>query len=210
MSETTEPEPHGYGWEDLRERPARDLAVGDVIVNPAAFAAYGVDRSSGRVFGMFGAGGPRGRAWTVTARDGDRITARSHDGREETQEIPEDARLLVVTPPDPVGTVLAVNSHRASERLEQALGRTPAKYYDKAMKRGGKFVVLYGDDVATALAIPSVTRTRLKPSAVALCMGTTTAVDDSGLRVIGEDPQPARREADIAVGRREQEARKAA
>lgn len=210
MSGTTEPEPHGYGWEDLRQRPARELAVGDVFVSSLpAFTTYGVT-ATGRVFSMFGCEPPGGVAWTVTARDGDRITARGHDGREETQEIPERARVLVVTPPDPVGTVLAVNSHRASERLEQALGRTPAKYYDKAMKRGGKFVVLYGDDVATALAIPSVTRTRLKPSAVALCMGTTTVVDDNGLCVTGEDPQPARREADIAVGRRAQEARKAA
>lgn len=209
MSETTEPEPHGYGWEDLRQRPARDLAVGDVFVSPAAFSAYGV-AADGRVFAMIGYEGPRGTAWTVTARDGNVTTCRSHDGREETQEIPERARVLAVTPPDPVGTVLAVNSHRAAERLERALGRTPAKFYDKAMKRGGKFVVLYGGDVATALAIPSITRTRLKPSAVALCMGTTTAVGDNGLRVTGEDPQPARREADIAVGRLEQEARRAA
>lgn len=197
----SEDKDHGYGWDDLRERPARDLAVGDTFVSPAAFSAYGVDGATGRVFCMFGWEGPRGTAWTVVARDGNVTTCRGHDGREETAEIPEGARVLVVTPPEPVGTVLAVNSRRARERLERALGRKPAAYYDKAMKRGGKFVVLYGGDVARALEIPSVTRTRLKPSAVALCMGTTTAVDDNGLRVTGEDPQPARRDADRAAGR---------
>lgn len=193
---------HGYGWDDLRERPARDLAVGDVFVNPAAFSAYGVDGATGRVFCMFGWEGPRGTAWTVTARDGDVTTCRSHDGRVQSQEIPEGARVLVVTPPEPVGIVLAVNSHRARERLERALGRKPAAYYDRAMKRGGTFVVLYGDDVATALAITSVKRVRLKPGDVALCVGSTVTVDDNGLRVTGEDPQPARRDADREAGRR--------
>ena len=194
----SEDKDHGYGWDDLRERPARDLVVGDTFVSPAAFSAYGVDGTTGRVFSMIGWEGPRGTAWTVTARDGDVTTCRSHDGREQTAEIPERARVLVVTPPEPVGTALVVKSHRAAERLERALGRKPAAYYDKAMKRGGTFTVLYGDDVATALAIPSIGRTRLKPGDVALCTGT------------GENDQLARREADIAVGRRAQEARKAA
>ncbi|MER7487935.1 hypothetical protein ABTY20_18910 [Streptomyces sp. NPDC126497] len=206
----SEDKDHGYGWDDLRERPARDLAVGDTFVSPAAFSAYGVDGTTGRVFCMFGWEGPRGTAWTVTARDGGLVTARSHDGIEVTQELSERARVLVVAPPEPVGTVLVVKSHRASERLERALGRKPAMYYDRAMKRGGTFVVLYGDDVATALGITSIGRTRLKPGDVALCMGSTVTVDDNGLRVTGEDSQPARREADIAVGRRAQEAGRAA
>lgn len=67
------------------------------------------------------------------------------------------------------GTVLAVNSHRAGHRLELALGRKPAYYYDNALRRGGKFVVLYGADVAKALAITSITRTRLRISDVSLC-----------------------------------------
>lgn len=91
---------HGYGWDDVRERPARDLAVGDVWVSPAAFAAYGVSRD-GRVAGAFGWSGPRGTAWTVTAREGDVTTCRSHDGREETAAIPEGARVLLVITASP-------------------------------------------------------------------------------------------------------------
>lgn len=206
----SEDKDHGYGWDDLRERSARELAVGDTFVSPASFSAYGVDGATGRVFSMFGWEGPRGTAWTVTARDGDATTCRSHDGIEVTQQLPERAKVLVVTPPEPVGTVLAVKSHRAAERLERALGRKPAAYYDKAMKRGGTFVVLYGDDVATALAIPSIGRTRLKPGEVALCTGSTVTVDDNGLRVNSDDTEHARREADIAVCRRAQEARASA
>lgn len=67
------------------------------------------------------------------------------------------------------GTVLVVNSHRAGGRLQSALGRSPAYYYDNAMRRGGKFVVLHGDDVAKALEITSISRTRLKVDDVSLC-----------------------------------------
>lgn len=87
---------HGYGWEDLRERPARDLAVGDVWVSPAAFSAYTAG-PDGRVAGAFGWEGPRGTAWTLTARNDDVATCRSHDGREEKAPIPAGARVLVVT-----------------------------------------------------------------------------------------------------------------
>lgn len=183
---------HGYDWPDLRERPALDLTVGDTFVSGlGAFTAYTTSRD-GRVRPLMGCEPPGGTAWTVTARDGLDVTCRSHDGRERTEEIPERARVLVVVPPEPVGTVLAVNSHRASDRLKRALGREPAAYYDRAMRRGGKFVVLYGDDVATALEITSVTRTRLKTEDVALCVG---------------DHSSARRDADRAAGQRAAEAR---
>lgn len=125
---------------------------------------------------------------------------------EETALIPEGARVLVVVPPEPVGTVLVVNSHRASERLARALGRKPAGYYDKAMRRGGKFVVLYGEDVATALGIKSITRTRLKPEDVVLCMSSRTTVDDNGLHVTNDGTEYARRDADRAAGRKVPEA----
>lgn len=195
---------HGYDWADLRERPARDLNVGDTLVQPATFAAYWVGED-GRV-APIGWQGPRGTAWTVTARNGDVVSAHSHDGCVETKAIPEGARVLLVVGPEPVGTVLAVGSHRARERLERALGRKPAAYYDKALRRGGKFVVLYGDDVATALGITSVTRTRLKPDDVVLCMSSRTTVDDAGLRVTDDDTEHARREADRAAGRKVPEA----
>lgn len=198
---------HGYDWADLRERPARGLAVGDIFVSSLpAFTSYFTGRD-GRVRPAMGCEPPGGTAWTVTARDGNVTTCRGHDGRTESQEIPDGARVLLVVPPEPVGTVLAVNSHRARERLERALGRKPAAYYDKAMRRGGKFVVLYGDDVATALEITSVTRTRLKPEDVALCLSSRTTVDDDGLRVTYDDSEHTRRDADRAAGRRTGEAR---
>lgn len=89
---------HGYGWDDLRDRAARDLAVGDVFVSGlGAFAAYAVSQD-GRVRPLMGCEPPAGTAWTVTARDGDRITARSHHGHEETaKEIPAGQYVLVVT-----------------------------------------------------------------------------------------------------------------
>lgn len=71
------------------------------------------------------------------------------------------------------GIVLAVGSHRAWERLRRALGRGPAEYYDRQMRRSEHFVVLYGDEVSTALGIASIRRTRLKPGDVARCMGVT-------------------------------------
>lgn len=179
---------HGYDWSDLRDRPATELAVGDTFVSGlGAFTTYASSRD-GRVRSLMGCEPPGGTAWTVTAREGDVTTCRGHDGRVETQEIPEHAHALLVVPPEPVGTVLAVNSHRAADRLERALGRKPATYYDKAMRRGGKFVVLYGDDVATALGIKSITRTRLKPEDVALCVSSDGA-------------EKARRDADRAAAR---------
>jgi hypothetical protein len=201
MSET---EGHGYDWSDLRDRPARDLAVGDTFVSGlGAFTAYMTSRD-GRVRPLMGCEPPGGTAWTVTARDGNVTTCQGHDGRVESQEIPEHAHVLMV---EPKGTVLAVNSHRARERLERALGRRPAAYYDRAMKRGGKFVVLYGDEVARALEIPSVTRTRLTVDDVALCLGSRTTVGDDGLRVGYDGSEYARRDADRAAGRRIPEAR---
>jgi hypothetical protein len=195
---------HGYDWSDLRDRPARDLAVGDTFVSGlGAFTAYTVSRD-GRVRPLMGCEPPGGTAWTVTAREGSVTTCRGHDGRVESQEIPERARVLMV---EPKGAVLAVNSHRARQRLERALGRKPAAYYDRAMKRGGKFVVLYGDDVARALEITSVTRTRLTMDDVALCLGSRTIVGEDGLRVAYDDSEHARRDADRAAGRRIPEAR---
>lgn len=179
---------HGYTWKDVRERSADELAVGDTLVNPGAFSAYRTDQE-GHVRPVSLA--PLdGYAWTITARDGNTFTARRHDdGREETAAMPEGQRVLAaVAPPESVGTVLAVNSHRARGRLERALGRKPAAYYDRAMRRGGKFVVLYGDDVATALDITSITRTRLKTEDVALCPGSDGA-------------EHARRDADRAAAR---------
>jgi hypothetical protein len=69
------------------------------------------------------------------------------------------------------GTVLFVGSHRAGHRLAAALRRNPAYYF--TFEKGGKFVVLFGADVDTALEIKSIRRTRLKPDQVSLCWSDT-------------------------------------
>jgi hypothetical protein len=191
---------HPYTWNDVRLRSADGLAVGDTWINPGTGAAYFADKN-GRVHGAGIAHEmPMGGiAWTVTAREGKRITARSQTGATLAGEFPNGQRVLTVVPPEPVGTVLAVNSHRARERLERALGRKPAAYYDRAMRRGGKFVVLYGDEVTRALEITSITRTRLKPDDVAMCLGSRTTLGDDGLRVTYDDSEHARRDADRAA-----------
>lgn len=193
---------HPYAWGDVRQRSADELAVGDTWVVPGTGTAYFADKD-GRVRG---AGIAHelpmdGIAWTVTERDGKRITARSQTGATLSGEFPVGHRVLVVTEPEPVGTVLAVSSHRARERLERALGRKPAAYW--TMQRGGKFVVLYGADVDTALGITSITRTRLKPEDVGLCVDSRVTVGDDGMRVSdGKGSMQTRREADRAAGRR--------
>lgn len=90
---------HGYGWEDLRRRPLAELAIGDTWVVPGEFAAWR-ESDDGHVRGTFGYEGPRGTAWTLTARDGDRVTARSHDGREVTDTVQpgEQISVLAVVP----------------------------------------------------------------------------------------------------------------
>lgn len=89
---------HPYTWGDVRQRPADELAVGDTWVNPGTGAAYfagedGRVRGAGLVHEM-----PMdGIAWTVTAREGKRITARSQTGATLTGEFPAGHRVLVVT-----------------------------------------------------------------------------------------------------------------
>ena len=90
---------HGYGWDDLRDRPASELVVGDTFVSGlGAFASYTVARD-GRVRPLMGCGKPGGTAWTVTAKDGTDLTARSHHGYEETGEFTESTRVLKVVGP---------------------------------------------------------------------------------------------------------------
>lgn len=183
---------HPYTWGDVRQRSADDLAVGDTWINPGTGAAYFTDKD-GRVRGAGIAHETpmRGIAWTVESREGKRIMARSQTGSTLSGEFPAGHQVLVVTEPEPVGTVLVVSSHRARERLERALGRRPAAYW--TMQRGGKFVVLYGADVDTALSITSITRTRLKPEDVGLCVSSDGA-------------EHGRRDADRAAGRKVPEA----
>lgn len=87
-----------YTWADVRQRPADDLAVGDTWVNPGTGAAYFADKD-GRVHGAGIAHEmPMGGiAWTVEAREGKRITARSQTGATLAGEFPAGHFVLVVT-----------------------------------------------------------------------------------------------------------------
>lgn len=87
-----------YTWDDVRDVPATSLAVGDVFVTPGVGTAYTVG-PDGRVrgVGLTYALPLDGRAWTVTAREGDATTCRSSDGREVVARIPKGARVLRVT-----------------------------------------------------------------------------------------------------------------
>lgn len=89
---------HPYTWGDVRERPADGLAVGDTWINPGTGAAYFTGKD-GRVHGAGIAHEMPmdGIAWTVEAREGKRITARSQAGATLAGEFPAGHRVLVVT-----------------------------------------------------------------------------------------------------------------
>ncbi|MFI1203536.1 hypothetical protein ACH4VR_29590 [Streptomyces sp. NPDC020883] len=89
---------HGYTWGALRDTQAAKLRVGDIFVQPGLGTAYRV-RSDGKVYSAGIAWGMKldGTAWTVTARDGNTITARSHTGRTVTDTIPPTTHVLRVT-----------------------------------------------------------------------------------------------------------------
>ncbi|MFI7089511.1 hypothetical protein ACIBUR_38735 [Streptomyces anulatus] len=90
--------PHGYIWADAREIRARDLAVGDVFVQPGTGTAYttskdGTVRGAGIAFGME----LDGTAWTVVSRTSDTATCTSHTGRTLTDApMPGTSRVLRV------------------------------------------------------------------------------------------------------------------
>lgn len=89
---------HPYTWGDVRQRPADELAVGDTWVNPGTGAAYFAGED-GRVHGagLVHEMPMDGIAWTVTAREGKRITARSQTGATLTGEFLAGHRVLVIT-----------------------------------------------------------------------------------------------------------------
>lgn len=89
---------HGYTWGDVRQRPADDLSVGDTWVNPGTGAAYFTDKD-GRVrgAGIVHETPMGGTAWTVEAREGKRITARSQTGATLSGEFPARHYVLIVT-----------------------------------------------------------------------------------------------------------------
>lgn len=69
---------HTYTWDDLRERPFGELAVGRVVFKPDAFAAYRTGGPDGRVCGLSWV--LNGSPWRITARVGDEVTLVRADG----------------------------------------------------------------------------------------------------------------------------------
>ena len=88
---------HPYTWKDVRDVPARDLAVGEKFVKPGAGTAY-FSAADGSVRGA-GWQELDGTAWTVVAREGDVTTCRAADGCEITETIPPTAHVLRVYAP---------------------------------------------------------------------------------------------------------------
>ena len=85
--------PPEYTWQQLIERQAADLRIGDVFVVPTPGTAW-YARADGSVRGVgTWALSPSGSVWTVCGRVNG-ISARSHDGREAT-ETPRGSVLLV-------------------------------------------------------------------------------------------------------------------
>lgn len=86
---------HGYRWDQVRSHPATEIAPGTVWVNPGPGTAYRT-APDGTVAGH-GWLPLDGTAWTATEVDGDKVTARSHDGRTDTGRIPAGRHVLIVT-----------------------------------------------------------------------------------------------------------------
>lgn len=88
---------YSIAWDRVRRRDASALRVGDTWVVPAPFTTYHANRD-GAVVGH-GCEPLTGTAWTVLAHDGELVTARSHDGRQTTEPLPANARVLRVERP---------------------------------------------------------------------------------------------------------------
>jgi hypothetical protein len=100
-SRTVAPGGHGITWEQLGECPASDLRPGATWVDPGMGSAWWTLRD-GSVRGL-GLAELDGTAWTVLARDGDWVKARSHGGRQAQGRIPRHATVLrVVRTPEQV------------------------------------------------------------------------------------------------------------
>lgn len=63
--------------------------------------------------------------------------------------------------------VIKVNSHRAGDKLERALGHKPQYYY--TWEHGGCFVLLSKDEADQVLPITGITRSRVKRDALGKC-----------------------------------------
>jgi hypothetical protein len=91
---------HGYTWDQLREVPFADIHPRDTWVLAGLGRAWTAGHD-GRLAGWthgWHMPQPAGPAWTCIARDGDTITARSHEGVETTIRIPtgRDVQVLRV------------------------------------------------------------------------------------------------------------------
>jgi hypothetical protein len=92
---------HGYSWQDLREVNFGSLDVGRVVFKPSAGQMY-ASRVDGSVEGLYGGFLMMGTAWTITAREGQRVTLVRHDGQaRQTVSVPDAFVVLAV---DSAGT----------------------------------------------------------------------------------------------------------
>jgi hypothetical protein len=136
VAEPENPEGHGYTWQDVKDRPASELTVGSVFVNPSVGTAY---RSAPD--GTAQGAGPLpfldGEAWTVTAVEGRRITARSHTGRELSGEYGDNTKVLLVVPKAPQSDDEAITREldrvaREGGHISDACARTIAAGWQAA------------------------------------------------------------------------------
>ncbi len=105
------PSDHGFVWNDLWQTPASALTVGDTFVKPGMGAAYWT-HPNGSVSGEGVLSlQVAGIAWTVVARDGDRLTIRDHDGVTEQTVNLGNSPVLAVLPE------LSVGEKRARRRI---------------------------------------------------------------------------------------------
>lgn len=90
---------HGYGWNDLRQRRASDVAEGGVMFDMNFSTPYWTGGSDGEIASALGSV-PHGAAWTLERRDPDDpelVTVVRHDGqRHHTGRVPHDRKVLAV------------------------------------------------------------------------------------------------------------------
>ncbi|HEX8108482.1 MAG TPA: hypothetical protein VF516_12200, partial [Kofleriaceae bacterium] len=125
--------PKIYEWSNVRQIPASSLEVGDEFIKPttgSAFTSHGDGEVQGHGFQPL-----EGTKFTVTAREGNTITARDESGRELTQTIPGDRQPNVLR----VGTEgpNARHERRIAEMRREAEAKSAAlSAQDRATRDG--------------------------------------------------------------------------
>ncbi|MEU8199508.1 hypothetical protein AB0C10_37565 [Microbispora amethystogenes] len=79
-------------WDKVRHVPASALQVGDTWVVPEAFTSFWAAPDDG--VWRYPWQPPTGTAWTLLAREGNRVTARRDDGLERSEWMPVHTPVL--------------------------------------------------------------------------------------------------------------------